>query len=55
MKRIKQSKSAARQFLLLDTLVGVVMAVMREHAISWLRVNLPWVFIKAILHLVAYC
>jgi len=28
--RVDQSKSAARQFLPLDTLVDVVMAVMRE-------------------------
>ena len=34
MNRVNQSKSATRQFLLLDTLVDVVMAVMREHAIS---------------------
>jgi len=34
MNRVNQSKSAARQFLLLDILVDVVMAVMREDAIS---------------------
>ena len=34
MNRVNQSKSAAGQFLLLDTLVDVVMAVIREDDIS---------------------
>ena len=38
----------------MEEVVDVVMAVMREDAVSWLRVNSTWALNKAVFHLVAY-